>query len=711
MLTPKGNNMRSGDLLRRYAAGDRDFRRVNLCGQSFKGKDLSGADFSETDIRGASFTNTSLRGAKFCGATAGLPLWWATGLICVFLVLSVVSGALSALAGGYLKFLLVSSNFFNFVGGLILVGGFILLLIVTVHQGLGTALVAFATFLVFAFAGGLFVAGYGDGSGAGHFAFAVILALAGIMTGAIGGAVAFELAGVLAFSSTLIMALVGAFVFAKFGGGAVVGTRFGSFIFACLVVKLCAYISWRAWTGNEKYVFIRTIAVALAAIGGTSFRHANLTEVDFSQAKLQSTDCRRANLTRTCWRNCEKIDHIRPGNTYLQNANLRQLLVTGQGSNHNFDHQSLRGVNLQGTNLADASFIGADLSEANLQDADLSRAKLVQTQLDEANLTGATLTGATIEDWGITNHTELQGVRCKYVFMRLPTKENPNPRRKPDNWDEEFEDGDFADFIKPIVDTLDLYHNQGVDPRAIAISFKQLAENNPEAGLEIVAMEKRGKDKFLLRAATAPNADHSKLNAEYFKTYNQVKALAEVEVQALLAEKDSRIDNLENMINTMVNNIVSTALDSPKIYAENYHDLAQNKGVIMSEEKKANNEVKIDGGYFAAVGSFTGNNTGTVTGTQTISKQIEQKPSLSEAATEIKNLLNQLEETYPNATAAEKQTALAVTVQQEIKQNPTFRTRLSNAFKEGSIETLKVLFAPVGIPIEMIRGWIEAEAK
>jgi hypothetical protein len=77
--------------------------------------------------------------------------------------------------------------------------------------------------------------------------------------------------------------------------------------------------------------------------------------------------------------------------------------------------------------------------------------------------------------------------------MRLPTKLNPDPLRKPDNREEVFKDGDFADFIQPIVDTLDLYHNQGVDPRAIAIAFKQLAENNPEADLRIVGMEVRGE--------------------------------------------------------------------------------------------------------------------------------------------------------------------------------------------------------------------------
>jgi uncharacterized protein YjbI with pentapeptide repeats len=240
------------------------------------------------------------------------------------------------------------------------------------------------------------------------------------------------------------------------------------------------------------------------------------------------------------------------------------LLVSGNAQNNpytqnnSYERTNLRGAFLKGAKLQEASFIGADLSQANLQDADLSRAKLVQTQLDEADFTGATLTGAYIEDWGITSHTQLQSIRCRYVFMRLPTKDDLNPHRKPDNWDEEFEDGDFADFIKPIVYTLDLYHNHSVDPRAIAISFKQLGDNNPNAELQLVGMEVRGENKLLLRANTAPDADRSKLSAEYFTTYNQIKALAEQEVRALLAEKDSRISSLENL--------VAKALEYPSFY-------------------------------------------------------------------------------------------------------------------------------------------------
>ena len=120
----------------------------------------------------------------------------------------------------------------------------------------------------------------------------------------------------------------------------------------------------------------------------------------------------------------------------------------------------------------------------------------------------------------------------------------------------------MADFIKPIQDTLDLYHNQDIDPRVLAIAWKQLAENNPDGELEIVAMENRGEDKLLLRIKTNPEADKSKLSAEYFYIYNDLKALTQEELEKLLTEKDEPIQALEIMVNT--------ALKRPSFYTEKY---------------------------------------------------------------------------------------------------------------------------------------------
>ena len=357
-------------------------------------------------------------------------------------------------------------------------------------------------------------------------------------------------------------------------------------------------MSHKTVIGDKKYAFIRVLVLLLGASDGTRFQNSDLTNADFTGATLRNTNLLRANIAGTRWLNVKNFDLVCFDNSYLDLPKVRQLVITGEGQNLYLDHLNLNGINLAGLHLQDASFIGAELNNANLQDADLSRAILKQAQLDGTDFTGANLTGAFIEDWNITHETNFRGVKCEYVYMRLPTKENPNPLRKPDNNAEVFADGEFGDFIQPIFDTLDLYHNQGVDPRAIAISFKKLAENNPDAELEIVAMEKRGEDKFLLRAKTAPEVDKSELSAEYFETYNYLKSLNPSEqVKHLLTElkvKDAEINSQQNQI-VSYENMINTALGRPSLKAENYN----NYGNTMSQNSKKESSFDLKGAQFA----------------------------------------------------------------------------------------------------------------
>ncbi|NER07721.1 MAG: hypothetical protein F6K17_36730, partial [Okeania sp. SIO3C4] len=78
-----------------------------------------------------------------------------------------------------------------------------------------------------------------------------------------------------------------------------------------------------------------------------------------------------------------------------------------------------------------------------------------------------------------------------------------------------------------------------------------------------------------------------------------------------------------------------------------------------------------------------------------------REQNLPEAADDIQELLKQLQKNDCGD--------IQIAVSEEIKHNPNFRIRLRSALKEGGIETLKQLFAPLNIPIEFVRGWVEAE--
>ncbi|QLE59662.1 pentapeptide repeat-containing protein [Nostoc sp. TCL26-01] len=662
-----------------------DFSYQNLRGRSFKGQNLAGANFSYADIRGTDFTGANLTGANFSHATDGLMWSELIILLTTALFFAILAGLfLPYFAFDTISLLTTKRDLIDLIKVLVLVILGFSFSYLFMRQGLLIASSVIALSATFS----------GVTSLATSMVSVLVLTLAVTIAAAVGKkAVNITLAtsAIAALYTTLYITVVSRKTQPELLTLVMMMT--------IAQVALSDYISRQALAGKQKYSLVRTFAIIFGIGDGTHFQKSDLTDANFAGATLQSINLLDANVTRTCWLNVKKLDIARFENTYLEQPPVRKLVTTGQGQNKSFDHQNLRGVNLQGANLTDSSFISADLSGANLQDADLSRAKLVQTQLDGTNFTGATLTGAYIEDWNITTNTKFDGVRCEYVYMRLPTKDNPDPHRKPDNRQEVFADGEFGDFIKPIFDTLDLYHSQGVDPRAIAISFKQLAENHPEADLRIVGMEVRGEDKFLLRAKTAIAADKSQLSVEYFATYNQLKALVEQEVQQLIAEKDNRIVDLQTM--------VVTALQRPSFYAQTY----QNQGdTIMPDSSKQVFNNNLQGAQFA--GSLV--NADTVTagqiGGNITNYNPEQKQNLAQAAADIQQLLNQLSQTYPTNTTSEKMNVVAKAVD-EIESNPTLKARVIGALKAGGTEALKELIDNplINILLASIDGWQDAE--
>ncbi|MCC5668422.1 pentapeptide repeat-containing protein [Nostoc sp. CHAB 5784] len=650
-----------------------DFSGQNLRGRSFKRQNLEGANFSYADIRSADFTGANLKEADFSHAQAGLQRRWAIFLVCISWFLSVVSGFFSAYAGGIIALTFNSSSLEDQVTGLTVLIVVIVVFLIILRQGLNSA---FAGAVAVTFA--VVVAVVVTVAGAFAVTFAVVVAV--IFAVAVAVSVAITVAGVFAGAVAFVFTLAVAVVDAVLVAGVVAGVAAGA------VALFSVYIAWRAIKGDEKYSLILNMAIAFAALSGTSFRQADLTDANLTSATLKSTDFRKAILTRTCFNKTKKLDLVRIGITYLQDKELRQLLVTGSGSGKDFNNRNLRGLNLSGANLANVNFIGTDFYQSSLKEADLTGALLVRTQFESTDLTGATLTGACVEDWIVTKTTKLYGVKCKYIFMKLTEKGDKLDQMPLKG---EFKNDDFVLFVQSIIDTVKLYHERDVNPNLALYVLQSLSEDY-QCTLEIVKVEKRGKSGAIIEVKIPGNLNEEQLKETYYKKYNQSLRLYMSDPKKKLRAST----NIENI--TVHKGFVITGDVSESTVADTINQGDTNvtgDRNINTSGGNYNERIErdyIQGNYYAA----------------------GQPQSLAQAAADIQLLLKQLEQTYPTTTTSQQMVVAAEAINR-IESNPLLKERVINAVKSGGLAAFeKAIDNPAGaFIVGAIKGWQEVEAE
>ncbi|NEO59945.1 MAG: pentapeptide repeat-containing protein [Moorea sp. SIO1F2] len=313
--------MKAQTILARYAQGERDFRKVNLRGQSFQGRNLSGADFSDADLRGANFKNAMLRGTKFRQAKAGLQRSWSIVILLVSSIALILSAIASFYGGSYAAFIVNYVQGSNLIFAWIALVAIIVLFFVILGQGIQTVQ-ALVVGLVFAFAVAVAVAGAFGLAFPFALAFALglplVIALAVATTGAAVEVFDGVLIGVLGLLVAVGGAVAGVYAIQQlalpFARTGTLGFQLASSLagtLAFLLALLGSYLGWGALTEDPKHAWIRTNAIAFAATGGTSFYNADLTDADFTGATLKNTDLRQANLTGTSLENTSKLDLAR----------------------------------------------------------------------------------------------------------------------------------------------------------------------------------------------------------------------------------------------------------------------------------------------------------------------------------------------------------------------------------------------------------------
>ncbi|HEY9612483.1 pentapeptide repeat-containing protein [Allocoleopsis sp.] len=657
--------MRATEVLKQYADGRRDFSGENLKGQSFKGKDLSGANFSEADIRGANFTNAKLTGANFKRANAGLQRRWVMGLVIGSWLLAGLSGIFSGLAtyfAGMLFDINSSENVFFGVTALVML---VIFLVVTTSQGLVKGIFALA--VTFAVAGTFAIAialtntvaitftGTGAIMSAGGGGFAA----AGAATCAI------AVTGTIAVSSMFASVLTGIIALAVSRVVAFVGAGHGAATMATIVTLLGAYVGWRAVTGDERDAWTLGNVIALAAIGGTSFRHADLTDADFTSATLKHTDFRNATLTRTNLHQTQKLDLARVGNTIFIDTKVRDLVVTHRGAKQFYIGCNLKSANLVGSDLNDADLTEADISGANLQGAWLERANLTKTQALNTNFNQAHLTGACLEAWNIDSTTQLDGAICDYVYLL-----NNQQERRPNSG--EFAPGEFTKLFQEVLTTVDLIFRNGIDWKAFVLSFNAVQAQNEGTELSLQSIENKGDGVVVARLNVSEDADKEKIHSDFMQSYELALKAVEETYKAKLNAKDNEIEIYRQKSSEM-KEIVSLLASRP--INVDVKAVADSKSMNESTDQSRNIRI----GDINATGSSI--NLGDISGI--VTNTINQLPPSPEPEKPgIKELLSQLQAAIndPNLADDDKQQVLEqIKVLAEAGQNPNKETAQKQA--------------------------------
>ncbi|MBW4519921.1 MAG: pentapeptide repeat-containing protein [Scytolyngbya sp. HA4215-MV1] len=646
--------MKAREVLQCYAAGERDFRRTNLRGQSFRGQDLSGADFSEADIRGSDFTNAILNRANFTYAKAGVRRRWLLLQKLIIFVITAISSMLSASSG-----LLIATLFLDPHGSrpAFLIAGWVVIGL-TANTFITIAQQGFTVKALLSLAGAGATASTVAGTVAGAVAVTATIAVAGAVTGAVAVAVAVAVASAVTVAGAItvtiavadtvtsiavtVVAVSGAGITASAIASAVANTGVvavavasaSAITVAIASLLLGFYSGYCAFEGDERFALLYIFGVAFGALGGTLFRGADLTHANFSYAVLKGsnfnhTTQKQTRLEWVCWQDAQKLDRARVGNSILANPAVRDLLVTRNGYKKSYIDANLRAANLDGVNLEQANLTWADLSGATLRHASLKDANLTESLVLNTDFTGATLTGSCLEAWNIDCNTQLESVDCQYVYLLRNQQE-----RRPSSGD--FAPGEFTKLFQEVLSTVDLIFRNGIDWKAFAYSFNKLVLDNAGTELSIQSIENKGDGVVVVRVNAPPDADKAKLHSEFNQTYETAVQALEAKYQAELKAKDDQI--------TIYRQQSADMLEITRLMANrpiNVQAFAEAKAMNESTDTSRKIEIGSIGGNFHASGQAL--NLGDISGT--VTNTINQLPDVSDDhQSSLKELLTQLQQ-------------------------------------------------------------------
>ena len=305
---------------------------------------------------------------------------------------------------------------------------------------------------------------------------------------------------------------------------------------------------------------LRVADLRVADLSEADLRDANLSGANLSEADLRVADLRDTNLRKANLRDANlngvnlseadlseadlKVADLRDANlsgVNLSEADLRDANLSGVNlSEADLSEADLRDANLSGVNLSGVNLSGFNLSGTNLSGANLSRVNLKRSQSLETNFAGATLTGACIEDWNINTKTNLDNVKCDYIFLR--TEDENFFERRPHQEDKVFEPGDFERLVRKAQETVDLIFRHGIDWQGFLNAYEEL---KVEAGGDIFpiqAIENKGDGSFVVRIEAPQELDKAAIQKSFETKYKHALKIREKQYREKFKMKDRELE-------------------------------------------------------------------------------------------------------------------------------------------------------------------------
>lgn len=443
---------------------------------------------------------------------------------------------------------------------------------------------------------------------------------------------------------------------------------------------------------------LRDVEFSSANLQDTNLSHADLRGAKFSFANLQNanlshTDLRGVDLTVTNL-SCSNLSHadLRGANLSfadlnfadLSNANLKDANLRLA----KFHDVCLKGACLKGINLSQVELGYADLSGFDFSNADFTRAQALAT-----NFRGAIFTGACIEDWHVNNDTNLTEIICDYVYQKKDRQE-----RRPSSGN--FQPEDFTRLYQKAIETLDLIFQEGIDWKSFAVTLQELNTDrklnveDENSQLTVRAIEKRDDGSFVIRVDVPISIDKAEIESSFKKKYKkQLQAQAE-QYREQLQAKDIDIEHYRQQ-NTNLTEAIVTLASKPIKIENNFMPTNESKGDTYNQSNMG-------------IGHVSGGELKENKIAGTINEAAN--PSLADAAAEIRDLLTELEKSYPANTTTEKM-VIATKAIERIEADPVWQQRTVNALKLGSIAGLeKAIDNPIGAFLKgAFEGWENAK--